>query len=666
MPGAVKNAKEKSGLLSLDKACSLLSISKMTCRNWIRLGKLTPVSTSPRITFEKSYILALAKSMAKSGEQLKKRRNKKKQTGLTPCLDGSVCRENKRLIREVTESCTGLDERRLRTVLTDAALKLYYQKNETHIPEGELAEELFEGRLKLGDCERLFTDLLGNITREQLDRCIKKTKSMTRHTFAYSKGEDTLGLLYMSLRSIGQRRLSGAYYTPSKTVKRLTEQVRSCTSTHGKKILDPCCGTGNFLLALGDEADAAQLHGFDIDPLSVQLCRINLYLFFSPEDTEVLYRNIRCLDTLRYKDNESFDIMLGNPPWGGEFTPKEKQFLAENYQAALSGAESCDMFLERALDMLDDGGTLAFLLPEAVLGVNTHAAVRELLSGCAKFRFVDYLGSVFPGVHCPAVMLGLQKSGGGSVSGCKVTCGKSSHVIEAERHGRQLFSFNVTDGELSCLETIERGDRLYLEGNADFAMGIVTGNNSLHLSETVQQGAEPILRGSDIKRFRIAPVSPVYIRFDPSLYQQAAPEAKYRAEEKLLYRFIGRIPVFAYDDGGRLTLNSCNILIPKIEGLSTKYILSVLNSGVAAFYCLKSFNSLKLLSSHIRRIPIPNAAPEQQAETERYADMLITGECDPVEAYRKLDDLVTALYGLSKAEISTVKAVVWEQGTALL
>ena len=36
----------------------------------------------------------------------------------------------------------------------------------------------------------------------------------------------------------------------------------------GKKVLDPCCGTGNFLIQFSDDVDICNIHAFDTDMLS--------------------------------------------------------------------------------------------------------------------------------------------------------------------------------------------------------------------------------------------------------------------------------------------------------------------------------------------------------------------------------------------------------------
>ena len=126
----------------------------------------------------------------------------------------------------------------------------------------------------------------------------------------------------------------------------------------------------------------------------------------------------------------------------------------------------------------------------------------------------------------------------------------------------------------------------------------------------------------------------------------------YRADEKLFYRFICDQLVFAYDNKQRLSLNSCNIVIPKIKGLKIKYILAILNSRVAQFFYQKQFNSVKVLRSHIESIPLPFASTKIQDEIISITEKLIEG-CDLKEAtaqYELLEDKISELYGLNRSE----------------
>ena len=146
-----------------------------------------------------------------------------------------------------------------------------------------------------------------------------------------------------------------------------------------------------------------------------------------------------------------------------------------------------------------------------------------------------------------------------------------------------------------------------------------------------------------------------YIQFAPEKFQQVAPTAMYRAEEKLLYRFISEVPVFSYDDQQTLSLNSCNILIPQIEGMNMKYVLAILNSSVAAYFINKKYNSVKLLRSHIESLPIPLVSAEKQSGIIKKVDHIMNSNENISGLYEELDNEIMNIYSLSEEQQSTIR-----------
>ena len=134
----------------------------------------------------------------------------------------------------------------------------------------------------------------------------------------------------------------------------------------------------------------------------------------------------------------------------------------------------------------------------------------------------------------------------------------------------------------------------------------------------------------------------------------------YRAPEKLLYRFISSQLVFAYDDKQTLSLNSCNLVIPKLEGLHIKYILAILNSRIAQFIYKMEFHSVKVLRSHIENIPILDVNADMQNSIIQAVEPLIDGL--PPEgaqiAYEQLDQLIFKLFNLTSKEQDIIKHAV--------
>ena len=157
-----------------------------------------------------------------------------------------------------------------------------------------------------------------------------------------------------------------------------------------------------------------------------------------------------------------------------------------------------------------------------------------------------------------------------------------------------------------------------------------------------------------------------YIQFKPDKFQQIASTEVYRAPEKLLYRFICEVPVFTYDDKQTLSLNSCNILIPKIKGLHIKYILAILNSTVATFFLSKKFRFLKLLRSHLQQLPIPFVDIATQEKIIQKVDHLLYTKENIKQQYEELDEEIMNLYQLNATQKQIIKKGVSEKNLFLI
>lgn len=363
-----------------------------------------------------------------------------------------------------------------------------------------------------------------------------------------------------------------------------------------------------------------------------------------------------CGNTLSDTFSRKFSVILGNPPWGYDFSKEETTYLTANYTTAKNkGMESYDLFVEKGLAMLEEDGYLAYVLPEAILTVASHQQARELIAKSTAFKFVSYLGNAFSGVQCPAVILGIQNGYQGETKGCRIELDREEFTINENRDiDSTLFSFNMNDDEYDCLRAIssvKSAERL--ADNAKFALGIVTGNNKEYIKGTRIDGMESILKGSDIFRYTIKKADN-YIHFTPEKFQQAAPTEMYRAKEKLLYRFIAEVPVFAYDNQQTLSLNSCNILIPQIEGMNIKYVLAILNSSVAAYFINKKYNSVKLLRSHIESLPIPVISAERQKDIIKKVDHIMNSNENISGLYEELDNEIMNIYSLSEKQRHTI------------
>lgn len=664
--------------ITLDELCEGLSISKVTGRNWLRLGKITAhYSEDSVLYFDAEYVAELKKGLT-TGElkALKSRRNKAYVSGqeLYSGYVSDSCKSKnavaifaERLSKERFLFC----EEDMRSVLGLCALDLIrtarglpctWQRKLIGAAKDDryIIRTLYDEIEELGAVSRLIWDIFPAgeglsswLQSEKMHRFLGVMGDIKgSNSFQYQDGEDVLGLLYMSIIDMGSRKAAGSYFTPTHIVRQVIEDLKEDLTGTVKKVCDPCCGTGNFLIQLPKSVGIRYVYGADIDPVSVSLARLNVAMHFdaySSEDIDRIYGNITCRDFLFDRTSDTYDMIVGNPPWGITFDKPSTNVLKKKYSVIKrQSIEASSLFVEQASRCVTEEGIIAFVLPESLLDVNAHSLFRSFIYNRFNVNRVRFLGNVFHKVHCPAVLLELTKKSDGSPGDAGylrgpctfVADGNRSFVIHTDRNpDEDGFCFRLDDQEYGWLTSVlHRPGCTTLKGQAEFGLGIVTGDNQRFVSDSCMPGGELVLKGTDIEPYRIN-LPQRYMVCEPEQLQQCAPMHLYRAPEKLVYRFISKELVFAYDDRQLISLNSCNIVVPHIEGLDMKYILAVLNSSVARNIYRKKFNSVKVLRSHIEAIPIPLASRQKQDEIIEYVDMLIK------DGYRKdicdkLDELI--------------------------
>ena len=628
-------------LVSLNELCEQLSISIATGRNWIKLGKIEVYSVVDNIPyFTREYLSDLKRSIVVGeNSSLKSRRNKKYVSGND--LYSSYISENSKNIELVQNFIQTI--KNLNIELTDEIISTIIVN--------------FARPIVCSDGDFLIQDVINNFGYSS--DFIDKYFDLLDVKLIDEPNEDILGLLYISLKNLGDRKSKGAYYTPTSIVKKLIASVFDNVDCKNKSVLDPCCGTGNFILQLPESFMAENVYASDIDLMSVLISRINYSKRFKVLDKSLIYKNIFQCDYLDSKSSNKYDYIIGNPPWGVAFSVDKRQDLRKKYKSAVgANVESYDVVVEQALGELNRDGILAFVLPEAFLNVKAHKPIRQYMMSENSIKYIEYLGDVFDGVQCPSIILQIiHNLEPFSTKGLQVKTKEKDFIIQIERKVTdECFSFLTEDKEYTLIDKILKSSNIVtLKNNADFALGIVTGDNSKYISNQKTSDNELVLKGSHLEKYRYK-LSDNYIIFEPKSFQQVASIDLYRADEKLFYKFISNKLVFAYDDKQILSLNSCNILIPRLKGLSIKYIMAVLNSSVAQFFFAKQFNSIKVLRSHIEQIPIPIVEHKIQFEIEVLVDEIIHADDENYQEKCNILDLkICKLYGLSDEEILLLK-----------
>ncbi|MFK7778447.1 MAG: TaqI-like C-terminal specificity domain-containing protein [Gimesia sp.] len=435
-----------------------------------------------------------------------------------------------------------------------------------------------------------------------------------------------LGSQYESSLANAYRNKEGIYYTPPAMAERFFQHLPLSSSEKRSDLTfcDPCCGSGNFILAAIEQGmNPALIYGFDTDPVAVAMTRRRIY-----EKTGYDSQNIQCADFLEQSlkpEQSTFDVIFTNPPWGKKISKVEKQKYAQHFGAGKC-SDTCALFFFACLGRLNQSGHLGFLLPDAFFNVASFEDARKHALTMKIKALMDF-GKPFQGLLTKAKGIVIQNQGPDEST--KIVC-EGLHQSGSRTQGsfqknpKSIFNFSCSQEAAAVIERLYARAHLTLAGHAKYGLGIVTGNNKKYSVAQPQTGYMPVYKGSDIQKEKLKEPS-TFIPDDLSLYQQVAPIELFQAKEKLIYRFISSDLVFFRDTEQRFFLNSVNLLVlDENFPISTTQLTQILNSDVMNWLFQSIFETHKVLRSDIEALPIHTSYYNQRVEfdEESFLDFL--------------------------------------------
>lgn len=198
-----------------------------------------------------------------------------------------------------------------------------------------------------------------------------------RHAFG-----DIYENILKSLQSAGN---AGEFYTPRAVTDFMAKMIKPRL---GEKIADFACGTGGFLTSALKELDkqndsindknllSNSVYGIEKKALPHLLCITNL-LLHDIDNPNVHHDNALEKPVKDYTENDKFDVILMNPPYGGS----EIEQIKTNFPSALRSSETADLFMSVIMYRLKKNGRVAIVLPDGFLfGTdNAKMAIKQKL-----------------------------------------------------------------------------------------------------------------------------------------------------------------------------------------------------------------------------------------------------------------------------------------------
>ena len=220
------------------------------------------------------------------------------------------------------------------------------------------------------------------------------TEYSERHAF-----NDIYETILKDLQSAGK---SGEFYTP----RALTDFIAEILNPQiGEKVADFACGTGGFLTSAitvlekqvrtpeDKEIINKSIYGIEKKSLPHLLCMTNL-LLHDIDEPNIDHDNSLGKNVRGFKEEDRFDVILMNPPYGGV----EEKSIQVNFPTELQTSETADLFMALILYRLKRNGRVGIILPDNFLfgTENSQKSLKErLLTECNLHTIVKLPAGVF-------------------------------------------------------------------------------------------------------------------------------------------------------------------------------------------------------------------------------------------------------------------------------
>lgn len=217
------------------------------------------------------------------------------------------------------------------------------------------------------------------------------------------KESHAFGFVYEEiLKDLQAAGSSGEFYTPRAVTDFMALMIKPKLGEH---MADFACGTGGFITSwLGQlskqvtDTEAQKqfddsIYGIEKKPFPYLLCVTNM-LLHDIEVPKIYHENSLKHNLLDYTEDDKFDVILMNPPYGGHEDKSIQGFFPDD----LASSETADLFMSVIMYRLKKNGRAAVVVPDGFLFGLDNAKVaikKKLLTEFNLHTIVRLPGSVF-------------------------------------------------------------------------------------------------------------------------------------------------------------------------------------------------------------------------------------------------------------------------------
>lgn len=463
------------------------------------------------------------------------------------------------------------------------------------------------------------------------------------------------------------------------------------------KILDPACGSGAFLnqafnyllkeyqftfdvlnkyamqkqdLFLFEEIDILilenNLFGVDINEEAIEIAKLSLWLKTAKRGRKLtnLNSNIKVGNSLiddkeidskafdwreEFKEvfnNGGFDVVIGNPPYGANFSKLHKDNLKETYKEIYKGKyDSYHFFTQKGLQLLNKNGFLGYIIPDTWTILQQTEKLRKFILDYSIYSIEKYNYNIFEDANVDTVTIIIQNK---TIENNEIKV----NIVDKDLIKRELkllqnqflkndgyvFNYLINNTSLTLLNKIKE-DSLKIKDFCEWSQGLIPydkyvgmsketiKNRIYHSSFQKDETYKKELAGKDISKYNLKWNGTQWISYGTWL---ASPrKQKFFTEPRILIQRIRnpklKIRIVATYTEEEYYNNPAlsNFILLKNSNISLKYILVILNSKMINWLYRNSFTDVNIKPTDLELLPIKYINETKQKPFIEKADLML-------------------------------------------
>ena len=219
------------------------------------------------------------------------------------------------------------------------------------------------------------------------------------------------------IRNMGNAgRNGGEYYTPRPLIRAIVKVVQPKL---GERIYDGACGSAGFLCESFEYLKAKKnlttkdlktlqertFYGKEKKSLAYVIAIMNMILH-GIDAPNIIHTNTLTENLADIQEKDRFDVVLANPPFGGQ----ERKEVQQNFP--IRTGETASLFLQHFIKIIKAGGRGGVVIKNTFLSNTDNASVslrKLLLESCNLHTVLDCPGGTFQGAGVKTVVLLFEK-----------------------------------------------------------------------------------------------------------------------------------------------------------------------------------------------------------------------------------------------------------------